>query len=54
MNVAQKEIASQAIADIVRDAVSGRDVPSEKCLCELAENAAKAIAAGFSVFDKAS
>lgn len=48
MNELQREIAAQAIADIVRDAVSGKDVPSEQALRELAENAAKAIAAGFS------
>ena len=54
MSVAQNEIAAQAIADIVRDAVSGKDVPSEQALRELAENAAKAIAAGFSALGKAS
>lgn len=48
MNERQKEIASQAIAEIVHEAVSGRDVPNEAELKQIAENAAKAIGAGFS------
>lgn len=54
MNEQQKRIAEEAIAEIVRDAVSGREVPTGQQLKELAENAAKAIAAGFSALDGAS
>ena len=54
MNERQKEIAEQAIAGIVQEAVSGREMPTEQELRSLAENAAKAIAAGFSALDEVS
>ena len=53
MNQRQNEIATQAVADIVREAMSDREKPSAEELKTLAVDAAKAISAAFAVFDSA-
>ena len=54
MNERQKEIASQAIAQIVQDAAVGRDALSDEKLKTVAVNAAKAMSAAFAELDKVS
>lgn len=53
MNPKQKEIASQVVADIVRDACSGNSIPSAGGLKALAESAANSLIAAFKKINEA-